>query len=622
MSSVPGLRPLATMPPSAEPRRVAVAPSAILAPAALALWAVGLAQAHVTSLGPYGLPPALPVVCYAGVGLLLISAAAELARANPAPWRMAIHAAGLVIMLYATAPLLYPQGRYEWMYKTVGVVQYVNAHGQLDSRIDIYQNWPGFFALAAWFTKVAGVGSPLAYAKWAQPVFELAALPLLYLIYQALGLSQRQRWIAILLYSGSNWIGQDYFSPQALGTVLGLGIMAIAVRWLYLRDAPASRPRRRGVPGRHGRGYPPMTMTEVLACAALLAIFAILTFTHELSPYMLAVQLGTLAALNLLRPRWLPLAMAAIAVGYLLPRLGFVDSHYGLFSSIGNFFSNATPPSFAQGTVSPAQHFIERCAEALSLGVWLLAAVGGWRRWRHGNQALTLLLLAFSPVILLALQAYGHEGILRVYLFSLPWSAALAAIALVPPLAAVTADAEPPRRPAWSLARRLRPLRGKLMPGSVRGPLAVGCAVALFFPAFFGNDSFNVMSTQEVDVVTSFWRTARPGPVYLAIDNAPVADTYRYNLFPLSAVFGSDGVLGDSQVTGDAAGLIARYAAAHAEAGQPAYVLVTSSMATYDQSYGVARPGSFRALLASLARSRAWRLVIRAPGVTAYELRS
>jgi hypothetical protein len=618
VSSVPGLRPLA-MPQSAEPRRAALAPSAILAPLALALWAVGLSQAHVTRLGPYGLPPALPVVCYAGVGVLLISAAAERARANPAPWRMAIHAAGLQVMLYATAPLLYPQGRYEWMYKTVGVVQYVNAHGQLDSRIDIYQNWPGFFALAAWFTKVAGVGSPLAYAKWAQPVFELAALPLLYLIYQALGLSQRQLWIAVLLYSGSNWIGQDYFSPQALGTVLGLGIMAIAVRWLYLRDAPASRLGRRGAPGRHGRGHPPMTAAEVLACAALLALFAILTFTHELSPYMLAVQLGTLAALNLLRPRWLPAALAAIAVGYLLPRLGFVDSHYGLFSSLGNFFSNATPPSFAQGVVSPAQHFIERCAEALSLGVWLLAVLGGWRRWRHGNQALTLLLLAFSPVILLALQAYGHEGILRVYLFSLPWSAALAAMALVPVPAAVAEAA--PRKPGWSLTRTLRPLRGKLMPGSVRGPLAVGCAVALFFPAFFGNDSFNVMSTQEVDVVTSFWRTARPGLVYLAIDNAPVADTYRYNLFPLSAIFGSDGVLGDRPVTADAARVIARYAAAHAGAGEPAYVLVTSSMATYDQSYGVARPGSFRALLASLARSRAWRLIIRVPGVTAYELR-
>jgi hypothetical protein len=597
-----------TAPPG--PRRAAVALSDILLPAAVALWALGLAQANPAAEGRFGLPPSLPVACYAGIGLLLVSAAAELARASPTPWRMAAHAAGLAVMLYAIAPLLYPQGRYEWMYKTVGVVQYVNAHGQLDSHIDIYQNWPGFFAAAAWFTKVAGVGSPLAYAKWAQLVFELAALPLLYLIYETLALSPRQRWAAILLYSGSNWIGQDYFSPQALGTVLSLGIMALALRWLYLGDAPA----RRGTPRPAAR----MTPAAVTACIALLLVFSVLTFTHELSPYMLAVQLGTLAAVRLLRPRWLPLGLAAIAVAYLLPRFGFVNSRYGLFSSLGDFFSNATPPSFSEGVVSAAQQFIERSAEALSVGVWALAAVGGWLHWRRGNLAVTLLLLAFSPVILLALQAYGHEGILRVYLFSLPWSAALAALAVVPGEAG---RARPAGRPGTAGAAGPGSVRGRLSPGSLRASLAIGLAVALFFPAFFGDDSFNVMPTLEVETVTAFWRTARPGPVYLAIDNAPVADTSRYNLFPLSTIFGGGGILDGKPATADVAGVIARYAARHAGAGEPAYVLVTSSMAAYNQAYGVAEPGSFRALLTSLARSRYWRPVISNTDVTVYELR-
>ena len=122
-------------------------------------------------------------------------------------WRMALHATALVVMLYGTAPLVYQEGRYGWLYKTIGVVQYINAHGQLNPQIDIYQNWPGFFALSAWFDKVAGVGSPLAYAKWAQLVFEPAALPLLYIIYDALSLTWRQRWVALMLYSATNWIG-------------------------------------------------------------------------------------------------------------------------------------------------------------------------------------------------------------------------------------------------------------------------------------------------------------------------------------------------------------------------------------------------------------------------------
>jgi hypothetical protein len=186
----------------------------------------------VTTLRPWGLLAGLPAVFYAGIALLVVSAAIELARPEPSRWRTATHAVALVVMLYGTAPIVYSQGRYAWLYKTVGVVQYISAHGQLDSHIDIYQNWPGFFALAAWFGKVAGVATPLAYAKWAQLVFELAALPLLYLAYDALSLTARQRWVALLLYSAANWIGQDYFSPQALGTLLSLGAMAITLRWL------------------------------------------------------------------------------------------------------------------------------------------------------------------------------------------------------------------------------------------------------------------------------------------------------------------------------------------------------------------------------------------------------
>ena len=45
---------------------------------------------------------------------------------------------------------------------------------------------------------------------------------------------------------------------------------------------------------------------------------------------------------------------------------------------------------------------------------------------------LALVVLTYSPVLVLFGQAYGNEGILRVYLFSLPWAAALAAVAVEP----------------------------------------------------------------------------------------------------------------------------------------------------------------------------------------------
>ena len=402
----------------------------LLLPVGIALWAFGVSTTAATALGPYGLPPVLPTAFWAGVALIVVSAAVELGRDHVSGWRMALHTATLTVMLYGTAPLVYSQGRYSWLYKTIGVVQYVNANGRLNPAIDIYQNWPGFFALAAWFGKVAGVASPLAYAKWAQLVFELAALPLLYLAYDALSLTTRQRWLALLLYAGTNWIGQDYFSPQGLGTLLSLGIMAIALRWLYVRKSLTSPgvqagKDRAGKSSRRGR-YP------LLLGVALLVIYFVLSFEHELSPYILAVQIGALAVARLVRPRWLPILLVAIALGYLAPRFGYVNSTYGLLNSIGNFFSNARPPALQGGGVSAAQHMILRGQEALSLGMWFLAVVGVVLGRRGGRSVGALALLAFSPFITLALLAYGQEGVLRVYLFSLPWTAALAALALAP----------------------------------------------------------------------------------------------------------------------------------------------------------------------------------------------
>jgi hypothetical protein len=619
--------------------------SDVLLPVALCLWGAGVTLTHPAHLGSYGLPQALPPTLYAGLAVAVLSAVVELGQRRCSTPRLACHAVALVVMLYGIAPLIYADGRYEWLYKTIGPVQYISAKGQLNRSIDIYQNWPGFFALASWFDKVAGVASPLAYVKWAQLAFELAALPLLYLNYSALALTHRQRWIAIFLYFASNWIGQDYFSPQALGTVLSLGIMAIALRWMYAGNLPAreypgspdARSRPRGAAGarflRRSRLWGPL-------CALLLCYF-VLVYTHELSPYMLAVQLGMLAIFRLIKPRWLPLILMAIAVAYLGPRLAFVNSHYGLLSSIGDFFSNAAPPAFSATSIPVGQHFIERCAEALSLGIWVLAAVAAWHYRRAGKAVLALVLLAYSPVLLLGLQAYGHEGILRVYLFSLPWSAALVAHILSP---SRVRQAEPHlrRSPFGRLAARpifvgLAAVRASVRTVIRRSRTAlrltsrqlsalgttvvIGAALALFFPAFYGDDSFNDIPATEVSAVTSFWLQAQPGPVYLAIDDAPVADTWRYNLFPLRIIFGSDGLMASTAITPSIASTLASVAAA-SDSGRHSYVMITSSMEAYTTAYGEATPHDYAILRASLAHSSAWALVLHAPGVVIYELRS
>ncbi len=903
-----------TLPPVVA-RRTAIHFSDVALPVSIVLWVIGVSRANTTTLGPLGLAPQLPVVFYAGLALLVLSAVVELTVANASQWRMGLHAIGLVVILYGTPALVYPEGRYSWLYKTIGVVQYVNAHGALNSTIDIYQNWPGFFALAAWFGKVAGVGSPLAYAKWSQLVFELAALPLLYLIYDALSLTFRQRWMALLLYPAANWIGQDYFSPQALGTVLSLGIMALTMHWLYTGNRAQFAPRRRwlrrrratepqqagkqaavskqevreayqairsyqgpagidgvtiadfeqrlahnlhrvwdqlrsgeyrpapvrvmpvpgggqaetwGIPivrdriarevvGRRlragllqmrraqadgnahlpagqqpgsriimidtraasanlrpdlvlqvvaatteqrwvvdyvrrclntpvqrpdgslgtgslstqagsplaqvltdlvlyyaldawmGRDFPDVRLEHppdavAVHCASerqarsvkeaitrrlddvglelspqsiqivlpqdggssaqdgapsgrsapaasgyrhpaaeprrprarpspdllvppvrrtafvvtILLLYFVLTFTHELSPYIVAVQLLVLAAARPLRPRWLPLAMLAIAVAYLLPRLSYVNSHFGLLSSLGSFFGNAAPPSASSysGLSLPAsQVLIQHCAIALSVTMWLLALVGAWRLRHSGRIVLALIVLTYSPVLVLFGQ-YGNEGILRVYLFSLPWAAALAAAAVEPGTL------------SRKMVPRLRAPAGGLDLSWVkpalrwlRAPAALCLVLALFLVAFDGNDAFNTFPQSEVTALLAFQEHARVGPVYLAEDNAPIEVTDRYYLFTWISIFGSkNGTPVVSQATPDIAELIAENSTTYTQGQEPAYVVIAPSMAPYNAAYAQAPSDSFQILQESLARSPKWKLIVNQDGTLVYEL--
>jgi hypothetical protein len=309
--------------------------SDVLLPISLVMWAVGVARTDTKVLGPYGLLSVLPLVFYAAIALLIVSVTIELTREKLSRWRMCWRYSTRNHALRNRSYCVFT-GRYSWLYKTVGVVQYMGAHGRINQQIDIYQNWPGFFAFAAWFDKVAGVTSPLAYAKWAQLVVELAVLPLLYLIYEALSLPARQRWAALLLYSAANWVGQDYFSPQSLGTILSLGCMALVMRWMY-----AGNSWGRYVSGRQHaedkfRAYTEKQPVEqvshlTLVFIALILVYSALTYTHEISPYIVVIQLGALAIVGLFRPRWLPVALGAVAIIYFIPRFSYV-SHWGVLA--------------------------------------------------------------------------------------------------------------------------------------------------------------------------------------------------------------------------------------------------------------------------------------------------
>ena len=598
-----------------------------LLPVSLLAWAIGVAEANTTTLGNYGLPANLPPVFYVGLVLLIISAGIELGQAEVSRLRLSLHTGLLALILYGTAALAYPEPRYSWFYKTAGVIQYVKVNGHLTRGIDIYQSWPGFFALAAWFDRIAGVSTPIDYAKWAQLAFEIAALPLLYSIYSSLALSVRQRWVGLMLYLAGNWIAQDYLSPQALSTVLSLGIMAIACRWFVAGNGlghlsrddenPVERPSldREGSTRLQRRGAIPFI-------AAFLLLVFVLVFTHELSPYIITIQLVALAVAGQMRPRWIPLAVGVITIGYLLPNFSYVNNHYGLLSSIGSFFSNVqSPSSYESGTTPESQHIIGDCADLLSVGIWLLALAGAWSRRKSRRTVIALLFLTFSPVLVLFGGAYGGEGILRVYLFSLPWAAALAASALFPlqPLR------NPGRHSAGRAGGRLGQSAvlarlGKLDRGALRAPVALAAAVALFLPAFYGNDSSNVMSQSQVATTNAFLESAKPGMILCPTDNSSVSSTAKYNQFPIGVIFGAYGVLDADPTKTNIASYLARTVVNYTDGVAPGYVLITPSMAADNAAYGYFSPDDMTMLLDSLRDSKYWKLIFSSDGTLVYEI--
>jgi hypothetical protein len=286
-----------------------------------------------------------------------------------------------------------------------------------------------------------------------------------------------------------------------------------------------------------------------------------------------------------------------------------VNTHYGILASIGDFFGNAKPPSApaAAEALPESQRILNYSADILSIGIWMLALAGAWVRRKSLRTVIALLLLAFSPIVVLVGGAYGNEGIMRVYLFSLPWSAALAAAALAPPRSL----ADNRKSTTFTGSRRGPSVLLNIDRGTLRAPLVIAFAAVLFLMAFYGDDAANVMPATEVSTILNVLQRVPPGPVF-ASEDAPLFDTAKYNLFGGAPLF--DG----TPITSDIDAVLAR-TADHLAPGKEAYVVIGPSMVAYDRTYGVTQD-NFSVLLSSLARSPYWKIIANNSGTFIFEL--
>ena len=582
----------------------------LLLPSALAMWAIGLGAARPGAVNQYGLLPGLPRTYFAGFVLLVISIGILLARRELSGPRLALHLIALILMIHGTAPLVFAEPRYAWTYKHIGVVQYINLHGALDASIDIYHNWPGFFALAAWFGRIAGINTPLAYAAWAQLFFSLLTCLELGFALRALPLTDRERWLALFLFVASNWVGQDYFAPQALGLVLSMGVFAIALHWLRgdrrprwiawvsLRIGnrlPRARERVEDVAPR------PLDHSQVGAIAVLLGVYFVLVFTHELSPYIVVLQMTGLTLVGRIRPRWVVLAMWTLCLAYLIPRFELIDNTYHIVTALSDPFRNLAHSSKHYPPGLPGRRLAADAARALSLGMWALALLGVGRRLREGRQVLPLMILAFAPAIVVFAHSYGGEAVYRVYLFSIPWTACLVASLLRP---------DPDRHPRLSW----------LVP-----PVALLLTVGLLFPSFFGLDFENAIPAAEVRASTYFYSHAEPG-VLLGSYGFPTRLAANYEEFVRGPNDTDPNFLSSTRLWGRMLGAndlptlankIRYYAGGEVAAG---YLVLSTSQSNTATLFGILPEGSFASLERALLYSPDWTVFYRNSDTIIFQL--
>jgi len=473
-----------------------------LAVVVVALWRISLAGVNPYRLGEYGLPAALPMSWYLALAVCVLGAVLASTRAERRPL-LAVFFIGLVaLILFGTVPALSGQPHYAWTYKHIGVVRYLEIRGHVNPAIDIYNRWPGFFALAAAFSQLTGVHDPASYAAWADLFFVLAAAVMVIAAVTTVTRDRRVACAAALLFVLSNWVGQTYFSPQAFGYVLGLGMLVVVLDQMRTtRVAPwversitrvVRRPQLPPVttPTRWPRGS---------AVGAVLALDAVVVASHQLTPYMLLVGIALLVILGAVQPRWMLAAIAAMTLGYLAANFHFIQHNYGLFTSIDPF-NNVQGPKITQHP--SAGKVLNTDVELLFIALVFALALGSVIRLaRRGLlvRALPLAVLAFSPAAIVFGQNYGGEASLRVILFSSPWCAALI---------------------AWALFT---------LPSPRSRPVVLGLVAGLFAPLFvvsyLGQEELNIVSPAEVHAGAWFYSHAAPGSVLvLAAPGFP----YRY----------------------------------------------------------------------------------------------
>jgi hypothetical protein len=403
--------------------------------AGIALWVVSLVRLHPDAIGAYGLISAMPVTFFVAIGIAMLGVVIALQRGARLPIVVA-HAALFVLVVHATPAIAYGTLRYAWAWKHIGIVELLMRTHRLSPQtpvLPIYQSWPGFFATATALTESSGLKSALSFASWSPPVFELLDAAALVFVFRSLTDDRRRIGLAVWLFLIANWVGQDYFAPQAFGFFLYLVVIGIVLRWFRRPEAQRPWGRPRPMPTEAGFDTKHKLLVpggERRAAALLLfVLMAAIASSHPLTPIVLTVALFLLLFARVLTVRWPAFLMAAMTFGWMVTGAHAYVFNQGasITSQFGKLGSNVNSNLSDVGKLSHAQQLVADMGRMVVVAVAVFAVVGFLRRVAAGRLDLEATLLCAAPAAILVGGSYGGEAIFRVFLFTLPFAAFLAA---------------------------------------------------------------------------------------------------------------------------------------------------------------------------------------------------
>ena len=411
----------------------------------LLLWIVSLRLVDLSNLDDLGLVAVLPPAYFGALLLLTLGYGLLLSRPRLSETWLLLYNILLILVIHATPNLLYGTLRYSWAWKHVGIVDYIQRYGSVNPTIgllNIYHNWPGFFALSAFFTEVTGLGSALAFAGWAPAFLNLLFLGAILLAFKAMTPDRHLIWFGVWLFFLTNWVGQDYYSPQGLSYFFYLAILGILLRWFQARQPLFTLSRLQKNPKLemlidryHGYLQPareldlePTPQQRLgLGAIVLLLIFAIVS-SHQLTPFIALSAVLALVLFSYCRWRSLPLIIFLMILVWLnLPaHTYFYANLKELYETLGKPGFNISSNLANLSLLSRDQIIVANAGRGLSALISLMAIAGFFRRLVNNVLDMPAILLAVSPIPMLLISAYGGEIIFRVYFFALPFAAFLA----------------------------------------------------------------------------------------------------------------------------------------------------------------------------------------------------